>query len=39
MIGGDIYQRSRCHLEGLGPLPRTTVGNPHTAYSVDWSRG
>ena len=32
MLGGDISQRSHCHLEGLGPLPGPTVGNPHTVY-------
>jgi len=39
MLGADIAQRSHCHLEGLGPLPRSTVGSPHTFYSVDWIRG
>jgi len=42
MLGGDIIQRSHCHLEGLGPfwkLPRSTAGNSHTIYAVDWSRG
>ena len=37
--GGDIFQRSYCNLEGLGPLPRPTVGGPRTFHSVDWSRG
>ena len=39
MLGGDIIQRSYCHLEGLGPLPRSAADNPHTIYAVDWSRG
>jgi len=39
MLGGGISQRSHCHVEGLGPLPRATVGNPHTVHFVDWSRG
>ena len=33
---GTISQRSYCHLEVLGPLPRSTVGNSRT---VDWNRG
>ena len=36
---GDISQRSHCHLEGLGPLSRPTVGGPRTLHSVDWNRG
>ena len=39
ILGGDISQRPHCNLEGLGPLPRSTVGSPHTIYYVDWSRG
>ena len=38
-LGGGIIQRSHCHLEGLGSLPRSTIGNPHTIYVMDWSRG
>ena len=34
MLGEDVTQRSHCHLEGLGPLPTSTVGNPCTIYSV-----
>ena len=39
MLGEDICQRSHRHLEGLGPLSRSTVGRPHTICSVDWNRG
>jgi len=39
MLGEDVAQRSHCHLESLGPLPRSTLGNPHTVYFVDWNRG
>ena len=39
MLGVDTSQRSYRHLEGLGHLPRSTVGSPSTAYSVDWNRG
>ena len=39
MLGGDLVQRSHCHLEGLGPLPRSTVGSPHTVYFVVCIRG
>ena len=38
-VPSDITQRSDCHLESLGPLPRTTVGSPHTVYCVDWNCG
>jgi hypothetical protein len=38
MLGGAVAQQSRCRLEGLGPLPRSTVGNPLTVYSVDRGR-
>ena len=34
-----IAQRCHCHLEGLGPLPASTVGSPHTVHFVDWNRG
>ena len=37
-LGEGIFQRSHCHLEGVGHLPRSTVGGPHTICSVDWSR-
>jgi len=39
MIVEDITTQSHRHLEDLGPLPRPTVDNPHTVYSVDRSRG
>jgi len=39
MLGVDIAQRPCCHLEGLGPLPRATVGSPLSVYSVDRIRG
>jgi len=39
MLGGDMDQRPRCHLEGLGPLPRSTVDCPHTICAVDRNRG
>ena len=39
MLGEVLAQRFHCHLEGLGPFPRTTVGNSHTIYSVDWNYG
>ena len=39
MLGGGVAQRSGCHLEGLGPLPRSTVRHPHTVRFVDRSRG
>ena len=39
MLGEDIAQRFHCHLEGLGHLPRSTVGNLHTVFSVDCNRG
>ena len=35
MVGEDVTQRSRRYLEGMGPHPRSTVGNPRTVYSVD----
>ena len=38
-LGGDIPQRSHCDLEGLGPLPRSAAGCPHTIRYVDWNRG
>ena len=38
MLDVDIAQRSHCHLESLGSLPRPTVGNPHTVCFMDWSR-
>ena len=37
--GGDIAQRSHCHLEGLGPFLGSTEGSPHSVHSVDWIRG
>ena len=39
ILGGAISQWSHCRLEGMGPLPRSTVGRPHPIYSVDWRRG
>ena len=39
MLGEDIAQRSHRYLEGLGPLPRSTVGNPSTVCSVGRNRG
>ena len=36
---GDMAQRPHCYLEGLGPLPRSTVGHPHTVHFVDWNCG
>ena len=38
MLREDAAHRSHGHLEGLGPLPRSTVGNPPTIYFVDRSR-
>ena len=35
MLVGGMAQRSDRHLEGLGPLSRSTVGNPHTVHYVD----
>ena len=37
-LDGGHLQRSSCDLEGLGPLPRSTAGDPHTIYAVDWNR-
>ena len=37
--GEDIDQRFHCHLEGLGPHHKTTVGDPRTVYSMDRGRG
>ena len=37
ILGGGICQRSHRHLEGLDPLPGSTVADPHTIYSVDWN--
>ena len=34
-----IPQRCHCHLEGLGPLPASTVGSPHTVQYVDYRCG
>ena len=34
MLGADVTQRSHRHLEGLGPLLTSTVGNPCTIYPV-----
>ena len=34
-----MAQRSHRHLEGLGPLPRPKVGNPHTIHYVDCRPG
>ena len=39
MLVGGMAQRSHRHLEGLGPLPRSTVGNPHTVHYVDCRPG
>jgi len=38
MLREVVTQRSHRHLEGLGHLPRSEVGNPPTIYSVDRSR-
>ena len=37
--GEDIDQRFHRHLEGLGPHPKTTVGDPRTVCSMDRGRG
>ena len=39
MVGEGIIQWSHCHLEGLGPLPRSMAYNSNTTYAVDWSCG
>ena len=39
MFGEDVAQRFHRHLQDLGPLPGSTVGNLHTLYSVDWGCG
>jgi len=39
ILGEDIGQRSHCHLEGLGPFPRSKVGNSRTVCSVDRNCG
>ena len=38
-LSGDIAQRSHRHLEGLGPLGRSTADNRRTVYAVDRGRG
>jgi len=38
-FGGGIFQRSHCHVEGLGHLSRSTVANPHAVHFMDWVSG